>query len=116
MKGCGSLFFSGVAFARHLALSSLPAASLLPHAAFLLNLDGAPFDAVQRWQPSQVMELLRQHAATGRPPPRPVYGNVQAQKLKGGANEVYNGELAEECLARRKSKCNSTTLYRRLVL
>jgi hypothetical protein len=110
MRGRGSLFFSGIAFARHLALSSLPAASLLPHAAFLLNLDAAPFHAVKRWAPHAVMELLRDHASRAADPDfRPVYGNVQARKLAHkttggrrelGANEVYNGELAADCLAK----------------
>jgi hypothetical protein len=93
MRGCGSLFFSGIAFARHLALSSLPAASLLPHAAFLLNLDAAPFKAVKRWTPRTVMDLLRHHSsASGKPGFRPVYGNVQAKKYTtrstSGTNEV----------------------------
>lgn len=94
MRGCGSLFFSGIAFARHLALSSLPAASLLPHAAFLLNLDVAPFESVKRWTPRSVIELLRRHSDTSEKPSfRPVYGNVQAKKYhtKGfmlGVNEV----------------------------
>lgn len=135
--GRGSLFFSGIAFARHLALSSLPVSSLLPHAAFLLNLDAAPFKTVNRWTPRSVMELLRRHGDTSSKPGfRPVYGNVQAKKYhtKGSisssnevlisrnmpclacnmipldwsrvmtamwnyAEQVYNGELALDCLA-----------------
>ncbi len=95
MRGRGSLFFSGIAFARHLALSSLPAASLLPHAAFLLNLDAAPFKSVKRWTPRSVIELLRRHSDTSSKPGfRPVYGNVQAIKHQttgpiSGANEVF---------------------------
>lgn len=91
MRGCGSLFFSGIAFARHLALSSLPAASLLPHAAFLLNLDAAPFKAVKRWTPRTVMDLLRQHGdAFDKSGFRPVYGNVQAKKYTTGSKSETN--------------------------
>ena len=113
MRGRGSLFFSGIAFARHLALSSLPAASLLPHAAFLLNLDAAPFKTVKRWRPLSVMELLRQHSEqSSKPNFRPVYGNVQAKTFDtkdsdSGANEVYNGELALDCLAQIDKPDNS---------
>jgi hypothetical protein len=102
VHGEGSLFFSGPAFARHVALTAVPTTALLAHGAFLLQMPEAPFRRTARWACERVETLLEAAERRGRR----IFGNVQAQfrdetlakRPFSGPREVFTGDLARECL------------------